>query len=135
MVKRFTRGIGPLIAIVGPCASGKSLLAKKLQLAGYNAREVLQEHSYVTTMWQQLTAPDWLIYLDVSWPIACRRRSIGAGPDWWAELSLRLRHARDHSDLYIQTDAIGPDKVLNRAVCFLRRVIGDSRCEFQTLEV
>ena len=123
MMERSARGIGQLIAVVGPCASGKSLLVKHLRLAGYNAREVLQEHSYVLTMWKQVTAPDWLIYLDVSWRVACQRRSIGAGPGWWLELSTRLRHAREHSDLYIQTDDIGPDQVLNKAVRFLKGVV------------
>ena len=135
MPKRSTRGIGPLIAVVGPCASGKSLLAEKLRLAGHNAREVLQEHSYVITMWEQFTDPDLLIYLDVSWHIARQRRSIDAGPNWWGELSRRLRHAREHSDLYIHTDTIGPDEVFIKAVSFLRNINDDSRCEFEALKV
>ena len=135
MPKRSTRGIGPLVAVVGPCAAGKSLLVKRLQLAGYNAREVLQEHSYVITMWEQFTGPDWLIYLDVSWHIARQRRSIDAGPNWWVVLEQRLRHALEHSDLYIHTDTIGPDEVFSRAVSFLRKSIDDSRCEFEALKV
>ena len=50
-------GSAPLIAIVGVCASGKSTLAKALRERGYNARQVLQEHSYVPYMWQRITRP------------------------------------------------------------------------------
>ena len=39
------------IAVVGPCASGKSTFAKALKAAGYEARHPAQEHSYVPNMW------------------------------------------------------------------------------------
>jgi hypothetical protein len=110
----------PLIAVVGPCASGKSLLVRELRERGYNAREVLQEHSYVTAMWQRITNPDVLIYLDVSGAIAKRRRSSSASAGWWAELSQRLRHARQHADLYLHTDSLSPQDVLKRTLEFLR---------------
>lgn len=110
----------PLIAVVGPCASGKSLLVRELQERGYNAREVLQEHSYVPTMWQRITNPDVLIYLDVSGAVAKRRRSSDASTEWWAELSQRLRHARQHADLYLHTDHLSPQDVLKRTLDFLR---------------
>jgi adenylate kinase family enzyme len=104
----------PLIAIVGPCAAGKSTLAAHLRALGYNAREVVQEHSYVPTMWQRITNPDYLIYLDVSWEVARQRRPTDAGPKRWAEQHHRLRHARQHADLYIPTDGLTPDEVLER---------------------
>lgn len=110
----------PLIAVVGPCASGKSLLVQALRAQGYNAREVAQEHSHVPTMWQRLTQPNLLIYLDVSWEIASRRRPSDAGPRWWAELARRLRHARQHADLYIHTDELTPHQVLQRTQAFLK---------------
>jgi hypothetical protein len=69
----------PLIAVVGPCASGKSLLVQALRARGYNTREVAQEHSYVPTMWQRITQPDLLVYLDVSWAVARQRRPTNAG--------------------------------------------------------
>ncbi len=109
----------PLIAIVGPCRSGKSLLVRELRERGYNAREVAQEHSYVPTMWQRITQPDLLIYLDVSWQVARRRRPTDAGADWWAELARRLRHARQHADLYVHTDELSPREVLERVLAFL----------------
>jgi len=109
----------PLIAVVGPCASGKSTLVLALRERGYNAREVVQEHSYVPTMWQRITKPDLLIYLDVSWEVARLRRSTDAGPGWWAELAHRLRHARQHAHLYISTDELTPQQVLERTLAFL----------------
>ena len=108
-----------MIAIVGPCASGKSLLVRTLQTLGYNAREVAQEHSYVPAMWQRITRPDLLIYLDVSWETARRRRRTDAKSDWWAEQAHRLRHARQHADLYIPTDELTPQEVTHTTLAFL----------------
>jgi deoxyadenosine/deoxycytidine kinase len=118
-VKRADREERPLIAIVGPCASGKSTLVQALRAQGYNAREVVQEHSYVPTMWQRFTQPDLLIYLDVSWKVAQQRRPTDARADWWDELARRLHHARQHADLYINTDELTPLGVLERATAFL----------------
>jgi len=120
MVNKIEREKHPLIAIVGPCTAGKSLLAHALRERGYNAREVVQEHSYVPAMWQRFTQPDLLIYLDVSWEVARRRRSTDAGADWWAELAHRLRHARQHAQLYISTDELSPQQVLEKVLAFLR---------------
>ena len=118
-MKQNKREKRSLIAIVGPCASGKSLLAQALRERGYNAREVVQEHSYVPTMWQRITQPDLLVYLDVSWEVARRRRSTDAGADWWAELAHRLRHARQHADFYVNSDELTPQEVLDRVLAFL----------------
>ena len=109
----------PLIAVVGPCSSGKSTLVRELCAHGYNAREVVQEHSYTPTMWQRITQPDLLIYLDVSWPVAHQRRPSDAKPGWWDELAQRLRHARQHADLYVHTDELTPMEVLERVMTFL----------------
>ena len=108
-----------LIAIVGPCAAGKSLLVRTLRARGYNAREVVQEHSYVPTMWQRVTQPDLLIFLDVSWEVARQRRPMSAPKGWWDELAHRLRHARQHADLYVQTDGLTPGQVLEKVLDFL----------------
>jgi len=118
-VKENGREGRPLIAVVGPCAAGKSLLVRALRERGYQAREVAQEHSYVPAMWQRITQPDVLIYLDVSWEVAGQRRRTEAGPGWWAELAHRLRHARQHADLYVQTDGLAAGEVLGKVVGFL----------------
>lgn len=113
-----------LIAVVGPCAAGKSCLVEGLRAYGYNAREVVQEHSYVPAMWQRITHPDLLIYLDVSWTVARGRRPRAdvddVPPLWWQEQGRRLAHARAHADLYIDTDPLSPQAVLAEAVAFLQ---------------
>lgn len=114
----------PLIAVVGPCASGKSTLVTALREQGYNAREVKQEHSYVETMWQQFTRPDLLIYLEVSQEVAGQRRAAEADAAWWDRFQQRLRHAREHADLHIDTDRLSPEEVLDRALSFLEQHAG-----------
>ena len=111
---------GPLIAVVGVCASGKSTLVRGLQARGWNARHVVQEHSYVPDMWQRVTQPDLLICLDASLEIIRQRRRDREMPAWLIEGERhRLRHALEHCDLYVQTDILTPDQVLERALEFL----------------
>ena len=115
-VKRAEREERPLIAVVGPCASGKSTLVRALREHEYNAREVVQEHSCAPTMWQRITQPDVLIYLDVSWETARQRRPTNAGASWWAKMTRRLDHAREHADFYILTDELTPQEILDRTL-------------------
>jgi hypothetical protein len=111
---------GPLIAVVGVCASGKSTLVRGLQARGWNARQVAQEHSYVPDMWQRITQPDLLICLDASLEIIRQRRQDPELPAWLIEEECdRLRHALEHRDLYVQTDTLTPDQVLERVLDFL----------------
>ncbi len=113
---------GPLIAIVGVCAAGKSTLAAGLRARGHNARGILQEHSYVPTMWQRITRPDVLIYLDASLDTVRRRRHDPGFPaDLYEQELVRLRHARANCHLYIHTDALTPAEVLAAAVDGLNR--------------
>ena len=112
----------PLIAVVGPCAAGKSSLVRRLRARGYNARCVAQDHSYVPDMWRRITAPDLLIYLDAELSTIARRRSIG-----WIERTLnderhRLRHARQHCDLYLPTDDLTEEEVAERVTGFLEKL-------------
>lgn len=108
------------IAVVGPCASGKTALVERLRELGYEARECVQEHSYVPTMWQKISKPDVLIYLDVSLPFIAERRTADWSEEYLAKLNHRLSHARQHCDLYIQTDGLSKEEVLERALGFLR---------------
>ena len=64
------------IAIVGPCGAGKSTLADAFVDRGYDARQIAQEHSYVPSMWQKLTKPTILVYLDVSYQPGTRRKQL-----------------------------------------------------------
>jgi deoxyadenosine/deoxycytidine kinase len=109
------------IKIVGPCASGKSVLADRLRTLGYDARSAAQDHSYVPDMWQRINPPDLLIYLDVSLTEAHRRGRRGRGWDqaYLDEQHHRLRHARAHCDLYLGTDGLTETEVLDRVRVFL----------------
>ncbi len=109
-----------LIAIVGPCASGKSTLGERLRQQGYHVRTAAQEHSYVPGMWQ-MSNPDYLIYLDVGLDVLRRRRG---NPRWseqeWQAQQQRLAHARGHADLIIATDALTLDEVEAAAKALLQ---------------
>lgn len=110
----------PLIAVVGPCAAGKSSLVRRLEALGYNARHVAQDHSYVPDMWRRLTRPDLLIYLDAELSTIARRRRIAWGERYLADERHRLRHARQHCHLYLPTDDLSEEQVLQKVLNFLR---------------
>ena len=108
------------VALVGPCTSGKSTLAKVLQEAGYEARQPAQEHSYVPAMWQKLVRPDKLIYLDVDYENVVARRPKNPGsPQRLAEQHERLRHARRHCDFYLDTSNLSASQVKAEVLSFL----------------
>lgn len=111
----------PLIGIVGPCAAGKSTLISGLTRHGFNARHIAQEHSYVPDMWQRLTQPDILIYLDVAYPTTLIRRQTNWNENEYQEQVRRLAHARQHADLAIDTTLLGIDEVLAAALDFLSK--------------
>jgi hypothetical protein len=107
------------VVLVGVCGSGKSTLARELLARGYEVRECRQEHSGVPRMWQVISRPDVLIFLDASEETVIRRGRRAYMLGWWEEQQLRLAHARAHCDLYIMTDELTPPQVLERAQRFL----------------
>ncbi len=109
----------PLIGVVGPCGSGKSTLIAGLEMHGYSCRHIAQEHSYVQAMWQILSRPDLLIYLGATFPVSTRRRRLDWQEKDYQEQLRRLAHARAHANLYIDTDSLNPDQVLQKALDFL----------------
>ncbi len=112
---------GQRVAVVGPCGAGKSRLVAALRERGVSAREVAQEHSYAPAMWQQLTRPDRLIFLDVSREVAGERLGREM-PLWlWEAMMTRLAHARAHADLVVQTDGLSPERVLDVVLECLKR--------------
>jgi RNase adaptor protein for sRNA GlmZ degradation len=112
----------PLLGVVGPCGSGKSTLIAGLEKYGYACRHIAQEHSYVQAMWQKIAKPDLLIYLSVSFPISTARRKL----DWqrkdYDEQLRRLDHARQHANLFIDTDDLTPEQVLQTVLRYLKDI-------------
>ena len=107
--------------MVGACAAGKSTLVSALREAGYEARHVAQEHSYVPAMWQRVSRPDVLIYLDADYEtIMARRAPFPFRPAHLAEQNRRLAHARQHCDLLVDTSDLTPAEVQQRCLSFLK---------------
>ena len=108
------------IAVVGPCSSGKSTLTKSLKAAGFEARHPAQEHSYVANMWQRVTKPDLLVYLDVDYAnMRARRPLTDGGPQRLTEQHYRLRHARELCDFYLDTSNLSAAEVKTAVFNFL----------------
>jgi len=111
------------IGIVGPCTSGKStLIANMPRVSGVELRHIAQEHSYVLDMWQRISRPDWLIYLDVSYPVTLRRKNLQWSEAEYKEQLRRLSHARTHAHLYIHTDHLTPREVTEKVLAFLTSI-------------
>lgn len=108
-----------IIAIVGVCASGKSTLVRGLKAAGYNAYNVAQEHSCIKKFWNRWN-PDYLIMIDASLQAIKKRRDVT-----WDESRLTIQHARlqdakENADLYIKTDSLSKEEVLQTVIDFIR---------------
>lgn len=108
-----------LIGVVGPCGAGKSSLVAGLKARGYSVRHIAQEHSYVPDMWKRLSNPDLLIYLQVSYENTVIRRKLNWTYEEYAEQLHRLRHARQHADLYLDTNPLTFEEVLRTAISFI----------------
>jgi len=110
------------VAVVGACASGKSTLVTALREAGYDARHVAQEHSYVPYMWQRISQPDVLVYLDVDYrSIKSRRPRLNFKPEHLVEQNRRLAHARQNCHLYLDTRELSLEVVRDQTLSFLRQ--------------
>ncbi|KAA3645658.1 MAG: hypothetical protein DWQ07_12015 [Chloroflexi bacterium] len=106
----------PLIGIVGPCKAGKSTLAQNLIKRGYRARQIVQEHSFAPSMWQKITNPDFLVYLDISYEQTVTRGGMNWMKHEYEEQLTRLAHARKHAHIYIHTDTLSPEQTLKKVI-------------------
>ena len=111
----------PLIGVVGPCGSGKSTLVEGLTKNGFRCRHIAQEHSYVKQMWQIITKPDVLIFLDVTYENTILRRKLNWNREEYEEQLRRLGHAYQHADLVIDTNGLTPAQVAEEILAFLNK--------------
>jgi hypothetical protein len=107
------------IAIVGPCGAGKTVLAEGLRCEGWNARQIAQEHSAVPNMWQVVTQPDVLIYLEAPFDVCTDRKQLDWTTQDYGQQMQRLRHAREHSDIALDTAERTPGDILKLVLDFL----------------
>jgi len=73
----------------------------------------------VPDMWQRMTRPDVLIYLDVSFAVSQSRRFLNWNELEFREQVQRLEHARQHANLEINTDLLNPLEVQKQVLNFL----------------
>lgn len=98
------------VVVLGVCAAGKSTLARALKAAGYNARTVAQEHSVIPSLWKQSGAPI-TVYLHASFKaVKQRRESFMTIYNYEAQIN-RLREAREHATIKVDTSDITPEEV------------------------
>jgi len=113
-----------LIALVGPCASGKSTLGNALKTTGYQVKQPVQEHSQIKDLWLRFSTPDALIYLDLNFESLRQRRPKNhGGPERLAQQQQRLTHAYKHCDLYLDTSNLTPAEIQEKVFAFLEKII------------
>lgn len=110
----------PLIKVVGVSAAGKSTLVIGLRNRGYNARPASQEHSEAPEMWRKIRPPALLVYLEIDLATQNERRpDVSWNPAWLATEEHRLRHARQHADLILNTCGLEAGEVLSQVLAWL----------------
>ena len=114
------------IVIVWPWAAGKTPLVRCVWARGFHgARVVAQEHSGVPDLWQLRGQPDCLIYLDAQLEtIAVRQHRSDWTEEYLAEQRRRLQQAREDCNLYLATDDLTIDAVLEHVASHLNNLRG-----------
>ncbi len=110
-----------VIGVVGVCGAGKTTLINGLKVHGFDVHHIAQEHSYVAAMWQHMVDPDVLIFLDASYPETVRRRKLNWTVEEYQEQQQRLAHARTYCQLYIFTDTLTPEEVVDQVLDYLAK--------------
>jgi hypothetical protein len=95
------------------------VLARGLRELGYQVRECAQEHSEVPHMWQVVSRPNVLVYLDASEEVIRQRGERHYVKDYVQIQRRRLAHAREHCDLYVMTDDLNSRQVLAQVADYL----------------
>jgi deoxyadenosine/deoxycytidine kinase len=121
----MTASKSPLIGVVGPCGAGKTTLIDALDAYGYATRHIAQEHSYVRDMWQRITNPDLLIFLQVSFPVSQQRRPMNWNQADYEEQQRRLSHAHEHADLILDTDNLSIEEVLESVLAYIEKGVSE----------
>lgn len=100
---------------MGPCASGKTTLVTRLRELGYDAHNVAQEHSGVKKLWRK-KEPDLVVMLDASLPVIRGRRNVPWGEERLVAQRERLSDARANAGLFIDTDPLTREEVVQRVL-------------------
>lgn len=107
------------VLVVGVCNAGKTTLVTALRGLGYDAYCVAQEHSLVPRLWA-LRLPDLVVYLDVSYEMARRRRKVYWGPERLEKQRALLSSAQARADLCLDTSELTPEQVLAAVLLLMR---------------
>lgn len=108
------------VVVVGPCSSGKSTIVHRLREHGIDAYAVSQEHSIIARLWDH-QHPDALVYLHVDYRVVQQRRGT-TWPRWIYDAQVeRLRDARKHATIELDTGELSPDKTVEHIIDALRR--------------
>lgn len=102
-----------ILGVVGVCGAGKSELVQRLRARGYKVKHIAQEHSYIKDMWQRISKPDILIYLDVSFEETMRRKKFDWSEKDYLEQQERVQHAYQHANLIVKTDGLSIEGVFD----------------------
>jgi len=108
------------VGVVGTCGTGKSELVTRLINHGFDAHHIAQEHSFNPQMWQIVTNPDILVYLQVSYAETLRRKNFDFSLEEYNEQLHRLRYAETHADIKIDTDMLTPEDVFEILISELK---------------
>jgi shikimate kinase len=100
------------IVVVGPCGAGKSTLVEALRARRIAARQIAQEHSHVDDLWRHRTAQVILVYLDASFQTCTDRKHFTWPVADYQEQIRRLARARRECDVFVATDGLTPEAVL-----------------------
>ncbi len=108
----------PLIAVVGICAAGKSMVVDALRQEGYSVMEIAQEHSELPYLWAR-SNPGFIIYLTASDETVQKRRSYLTAQRIQHQRHM-LAHVSRHADLIVDGTGKSADEVISSAKEALR---------------